>query len=66
MIFIKNTCKKIDISPIEALNELATMYKVYMRDTKKGFEVSRVVTLTKKQENILKAVNKKMLAKCSG
>ena len=48
------------------MNELATMYKVYMRDTKKGFEVSRVVTLTKKQENILKAVNKKMLAKCSG
>jgi len=33
---------------------------------KKGFEVSRVVTLTKKQENILKAVDKKMLAECSG
>ena len=63
---LKIHVKKIDISPIEALNELATMYKVYMRDTKKGFEVSRVVTLTKKQENILKAVNKKMLAKCSG
>jgi len=42
------------------------MYKVYMRDTKKGFEVSQVVTLTKKQENILKAVDKKMLAECSG
>src|SRR3990167_8438760 len=63
---LKIHLKKIDISPIEALNELATMYKVYMRDTKKGFEVSRVVTLTRKQENILKAVDKKMLAECSG
>lgn len=36
-------------------------FKVYMRDTKNEFKISRVVTLTKKQELILKAVNKKLL-----
>jgi hypothetical protein len=39
------------------------MYKVYLRDPKKGFKISRVVTLTKKQETILKALNKKLLAR---
>jgi len=34
---------------------------VYLRDEKKSFKVSRVVTLTKKQENILKAVDRKIL-----
>lgn len=63
---LKLRVKKIDISPIEALKELETMYKVYMRDTKKGFKMSRIVTLTKKQENILKLVNRKLLKECSG
>jgi len=44
----------------EALMELETMYKVYLRDTRKNFEVSRVVTMTKKQESILKAVDRKL------
>jgi hypothetical protein len=55
---LKIYLNKINISPIEALKELETMYKVYMRDTKKGFNLSRVVTLTKKQETILKSVDK--------
>jgi transposase len=59
---LKFRLKKIGISPIEALKEVETMYKVYMRDTKKGFRISRVVTLTKTQENILKAVDKKLLS----
>ena len=63
---LKLRLKKIDISPIEALNELETMYKVYMRDTKKGFKISRIVTLTKKQEHILKSVDRKLLKECSG
>ena len=37
-----------------------------MRDTKKGFNLSRVVTLTKKQETILKSVDKQLLKECSG
>jgi hypothetical protein len=53
------------MSPQEALREWDTMYKVYLRDPNKGFKISRVVTLTKKQEAILRAVSKKLL-KCSG
>jgi len=37
------------------------MYKVYLRDTKKQFRISRVVTLTKKQETILKCIDSKLL-----
>ncbi len=44
-----------------ALLELATMYKVYLRDSKHIFQLSRVVALTKKQETILKSVDRKLL-----
>jgi len=44
-----------------ALLELGTMYKVYLRDPKRGFKLSRVVALTKKQETILKAIDKQLL-----
>lgn len=50
----------LDLTAEEALVELETMYKVYLRDTRKNFEVSRVVTTTKKQESILKAVDRKL------
>ena len=52
---------KIEITAEEALKELESMYKVYLRDTKKDFKVSRVVTLSKKQEIILKAIDRKLL-----
>ena len=45
-----------------ALLELATMYKVYLRDSKHLFKLSRVVALTKKQETILKTIDRKLLA----
>lgn len=51
---------KLGITAEEALTELETMYKVYLRDARKGFQISRVVTMTKKQESILKAVDKKL------
>jgi transposase len=53
--------RKLPMTADEALDELASMYKVYLRDAKKNFQLSRVVTLTKKQEVILKRVNKKLL-----
>lgn len=53
--------RKLNISPDEALRELETMYKVYLRDSSGHFKVSRVVTMTKKQEAILKAVDKRLL-----
>lgn len=57
---------KIHLKPIAlasnvALQELQTMYKVYLRDINKGLTLSRVVTLSKKQEKILKLVDKKLL-----
>lgn len=58
---LKYRLKKIEINPIEALRELETLYKVYMKDTVKGFELSKLVKLTKKQEDILRAVDKKLL-----
>ena len=53
--------KPLGLSPEQALTELSSMYKVYLRDTKNNFKISRVVTLSKNQERILKAVNKKLL-----
>jgi hypothetical protein len=37
------------------------MYKVYLRDAKHVFKLSRVVALTKKQETILKTIHRKLL-----
>jgi len=53
--------KKLEITGEEALLELDSMYKVYLRDERKGFKVARTVTMTKKQENILKAVDRKLI-----
>lgn len=52
--------KPLHISPEEALRELETMYKVYLRDPSGYFKISKVVTLTKKQKIILSAVDKKL------
>jgi transposase len=59
---LKYRLKKINMSSLMALRELETMYKVYLRDSKGVFKISRVVTLTKKQQLILKTINKKLLA----
>ncbi len=53
--------KALEMSPVEALRELESLYKVYMRDTKKGFKLARVVALSKKQEKILKTIDKCLL-----
>jgi hypothetical protein len=44
-----------------ALLELASMYKVYLRDSKHLFKLSRVVALTKRQETILKTLDRRLL-----
>jgi hypothetical protein len=44
-----------------AVNELSTMYKVYLRDAQHRFRLSRTVTLTQNQELILKAIDKSLL-----
>jgi transposase len=53
----------LNISPVSALKELSTLYKVYARDEKKDFVFSKIVALTKQQEKILKSVNKKLISK---
>jgi len=53
--------RKTDFTAESALLELGTMYKVYLRDTKSRFHLSRVVTLTKKQEFILKTIDRSLL-----
>lgn len=58
---LEHSLRKIEITAEEALRELDSMYNVYLRDTKKDFRVSRIVTLSKKQETILKAIDRKLL-----
>ena len=61
LIVMKQYLKKLKISPEKALKHLDSMYKVYMRDTKKNFKISRIVTLTKIQKNILNAIDKNLM-----
>jgi hypothetical protein len=49
------------MTPTQALNELGSLYKVYIKDKKKGFKLHRVVALSKKQETILRAIDRKLL-----
>ena len=58
---LKFRLKSLGISPEDALDELKTMYKVYLQDAKRVFKISRVVTLTKRQETIRKTINRKLL-----
>ena len=53
--------RKLGLSPQRALAELDSMYKVYLRDTQKGFVLSRIVTLTKQQETILRTISPSLL-----
>lgn len=52
---------KVNISSVEAIEKLETMYKIYLTDTVTKNDFVKVVTLTKQQEEILKAVNKKLM-----
>ena len=51
--------KKLGISPDQALKDLGSMYKVYLYDKKKKNKFIKTVALSKYQESILKAVDKK-------
>jgi transposase len=62
---LKFRLKPLGLSPEAALVELNTMYKVYLRDSKNMFKISRVVTLTKKQESILKTIDQALLSQAS-
>jgi len=53
--------RRTEFTAESALLELGTMYKVYLRDAKRGFRLSRVVALSKRQETILKAIDRRLL-----
>ena len=57
---LKKHLRHMSMSPETALQALDSMYKVYLRDKNNAFKISRVVNLTKLQESILKAVDKKL------
>jgi transposase len=59
---LKLKLKHLKISPVVALRELETLYKVYAKDSKKNFTFSKTVALSKMQEKILKAVDKKLIS----
>lgn len=44
--------KKINMSPMTALQELDSLYKVYMKDKQKEFKITMTVALTKIQKKI--------------
>jgi transposase len=62
LALLKMKLRDLNISPITALRELEGFYKIYARDSKKNFTFTKTVALTKLQENILKAVDKKLLS----
>ena len=61
LIILKEKLKKLNLSPEKALQNLETMYKVYMIDKKKKFKISRIVTLNKIQKEILHAIDKNLI-----
>jgi len=53
------------ISASEALATLESIYRVYITDPKSRNKFVKIVTLSKKQEEILRKVNPLLLSKCS-
>ena len=49
--------KELEISAVAALEELETLYKVYIKDRHRALHASRVVALSKKQEDGLIDLN---------
>jgi len=52
--------KNVKVSSVEALDQLETMYKIYLKDSRNGNEFIKTVMLTKPQEQILKSVSKNL------
>lgn len=53
---IKFKCKKLNLSPIDVLDELQTIYKVNLKHVTTKQKFSKTVTLANNQKNILKAL----------
>ena len=53
---IKYKCKKLNVSASTIIQELQTVYKVNLKHSKTKREFTKIVTLSNKQKNILKAL----------
>jgi hypothetical protein len=53
--------KDIGLTAVAALEELGPLYKVYIRDNRRGFREHRVVALSRKQEEVLRTIDKRLL-----
>lgn len=58
---LKDKVRHLEISPIKAIQDLDGLYRVYLQDPKSGFKLGKLVALTKNQEKILAAVDKRLL-----
>jgi len=58
---LKDKVRHLNMSAIAALYDLDGLYRVCLRDPKSGFKLGKLVALTKNQEKILGAVNKRLL-----
>jgi len=61
LTLLKYRLRETEFSAESALVELGSMYKVYLRDSQHRFKLSRTVTLTKRQETILKKIHPTLL-----
>jgi transposase len=57
--------RRIGIKAQEAIKIMETMYRVYITDPKSKNTFVKTVTLSKKQEDILKEINPRLLKNCS-
>jgi transposase len=62
---LKLKVAKLDMSDQVALRELDGLYRIYLRDPANNFRIGRLVALSRLQEKILRAVDKKLLKACS-
>ena len=53
--------KGLNMSAVEAMEKLETMYKIYLKDAKTKNEFVKTVMLTEIQKKILRAVNKNLI-----
>lgn len=61
---LKKRTDTSDLSAAAALDLMKDMYRVHMQDPKTKTKIAKTVAFTRRQEDILRAVNKKLL-KCS-
>jgi len=61
---LEHKLKSKNISAIAALDKLSTAYKVHIKNNRLKEEFTKTVTLTKEQDKIMKAVDKKILKRC--